>query len=72
MLAVLRAMDEEDFAALPDCGEGLSRRIYRAVRQGRTLEEVYTSSGPSSSSAARWRHRAKGAPSSKNRRSASG
>ena len=41
MLAVLRAMDEEDFAALPDCGEGLSRRIYRAVRQGRSLEEVY-------------------------------
>ncbi len=38
---LLRAMDEEDFAALPDCGEGLSRRIYRAVRQGRSLEEVY-------------------------------
>ena len=42
MLAVLRAMDEEDFAALPDCGEGLSHRLYRAVRRGRTLEEVYT------------------------------
>lgn len=40
-LARLRAMDEEDFAALPDCGEGLSHRIFRAVRQGRTLEEVY-------------------------------
>ena len=40
-LAVLRSMSEEGFAALPDCGEGLSRRIYRAVRQGRTLEEVY-------------------------------
>jgi len=40
-LAVLRAMDEGDFAALPDCGEGLSHRLYRAVRQGRTLEEVY-------------------------------
>ncbi len=40
-LAVLRAMDEGDFAALPDCGEGLSNRIFRAVRQGRTLEEVY-------------------------------
>lgn len=40
-LAVLRSMDEEDFAALPDCGEGLSHRIFRAVRQGRTLEEVY-------------------------------
>lgn len=41
-LARLRAMDEEDFAALPDCGEGLSHRIFRAVRQGRTLEEVYS------------------------------
>ena len=40
-LALLRAMGEEDFAALPDCGEGLSHRIYRAVRQGRTLKEVY-------------------------------
>ncbi len=40
-LAVLRSMDEADFAALPDCGEGLSRRIFRAVRQGRTLEEIY-------------------------------
>ena len=39
-LAVLRAMEEADFAALPDCGEGLSHRIYRAVRRGRTLEEV--------------------------------
>lgn len=41
VLAALRAMDEGAFAALPDCGEGLSHRIYRAVRQGRTLEEVY-------------------------------
>ncbi len=40
-LAVLRAMDEGGFAALPDCGEGLSHRLYRAVRKGRTLEEVY-------------------------------
>lgn len=40
-LAVLRSLGEEDFAALPDCGEGLSNRIFRAVRQGRTLEEVY-------------------------------
>ena len=41
MLAALRGMDEGGFAALPDCGEGLSHRLYRAVRQGRTLEEVY-------------------------------
>ena len=40
-LAVLRAMDEGDFAALPDSGEGLDRRLYAAVRRGRTLEEVY-------------------------------
>ena len=41
VLSVLRRMDEGDFAALPDCGEGLSRRLYRAARQGRTLDEVY-------------------------------
>ena len=41
-LAVLRAMGETDFAVLPDCGEGLSHRLYCAVRQGRMLEEVYT------------------------------
>lgn len=41
VLGALRAMDEEDFAALPDCGEGLSHRLYRAARQGRTVEEVY-------------------------------
>jgi len=40
-LAVLRSMGEGSFAALPDCGEGLSHRIFRAARQGRTLEEVY-------------------------------
>ncbi|MDE7171700.1 MAG: nucleotidyltransferase family protein [Oscillospiraceae bacterium] len=40
-LAVLRAMDEEEFAALPDCGEGLFHRLYQGVRQGRTLEELY-------------------------------
>ena len=40
-LARLRVMDEGDFAALPDSGEGLSHRLYRAVRRGRTLEEVY-------------------------------
>ena len=40
-LARLRAMDQGDFAALPDCGEGLDRRLFRAVRQGRSLEEAY-------------------------------
>ena len=41
MLAALRGMDESGFDALPDCGEGLSHRFRRAVRQGRTLDEVY-------------------------------
>ena len=41
VLGALRGMDEEDFAALPDCGEGLSHRLYRAARRGRTVEEVY-------------------------------
>jgi len=41
-LARLRAMTPEDFAALPDCGEGLDRRLYQAVRQGVTLDEVYS------------------------------
>ena len=39
-LAVLRTMAEADFVALPDCGEGLSQRIFRAVRQGVALEEI--------------------------------
>ena len=39
--ALLRAMDEEDFAALPDSGaaEGLPARLYRCARQGAGLEE---------------------------------
>lgn len=41
VLAVLRAMDEGDFAALPDSGEGLANRFSQAVRRGRTLDEVY-------------------------------
>lgn len=41
ILSALRTMDESGFAALPDCGEGLSHRLYRAVRQGRMLDEVY-------------------------------
>ena len=41
VLSALRGMDEGAFAALPDCGEGLSHRLYRAARQGVTLEEVF-------------------------------
>lgn len=36
----LRCMSEAEFALLPDCGEGLSHRLYRAVRQGSTLDEI--------------------------------
>jgi len=35
-------MSSREFAYLPDSGEGLSNRLTRAVRQGRSLEEIYT------------------------------
>lgn len=38
--ARLRTMTEEAFAALPDCGEGLHRRLYKAARSARSLEEL--------------------------------
>lgn len=41
ILSLLRALSPEDFAALPDSGEGLDRRLYEAVRQARTLEQVW-------------------------------
>lgn len=40
MLAKLRTMTPQDFAALPDAGEGLSNRLYEAGRQGRSVSEV--------------------------------
>ena len=36
----LRQLLPEDLAALPDCGEGLSNRLYRAIRQGTSVEEI--------------------------------
>ena len=44
ILARLRTMTVEDFAALPDSGaaEGLPVRLYRCARQGAGLEEFYT------------------------------
>lgn len=36
----LRQMSPAELAALPDCGEGLSDRLFRAVRQGTGLEEI--------------------------------
>ncbi len=41
VLARLRAMTEVGFAALPDCGEGLSNRLYTAARKALTLTEFY-------------------------------
>lgn len=40
ILARLRTMTEDEFAALPDCGEGLHRRIYKAVRETCSVEEL--------------------------------
>ncbi len=36
----LRRLEPDELAALPDCGEGLSNRLYRAIRQGGGLEDI--------------------------------
>ena len=41
VLARLRSMDLSEFEALPDSGEGLASRLYRAARTGASLEEVW-------------------------------
>jgi len=42
VLAVLRMMREEDFAKVPDCAaEGLYHRVFDAVRESRSLAELY-------------------------------
>ena len=41
VLSRLRELEQADFAALPDCGEGLANRLYRACRQAVGLEELY-------------------------------
>lgn len=41
VLARLRSMERSDFEALPDSGEGLANRLYRAARTGTSLEEVW-------------------------------
>ncbi len=41
VLCRLRTMSPEDFAALPDMGEGLEHRLYRAARQALSLKELY-------------------------------
>ena len=40
LLSRLRCLPERAFAALPDAGEGLENRLFRAARQGAGLEEV--------------------------------
>lgn len=42
ILAKLRSMPEDDFAAYDPGGEGLYHRLYDAVRQATTLEELLT------------------------------
>lgn len=37
----LRTMDETDFAALPDCSEGLEHRLVQAAAQAETLDQFY-------------------------------
>ena len=41
VLARLRSLEAEDFARLPDCGEGLSNLLRDAARQAQTLDELY-------------------------------
>lgn len=36
----LRQMSPDELAALPDCGEGLSNRLYQAIRQGSGLDDI--------------------------------
>ena len=40
LLLKLRQMEPEQFAALPDCTEGLDRRLYRCARQAGSVEEL--------------------------------
>ena len=41
ILARLRALDEAAFLSLPDAGDGLGRRLFRAVQEGSSLEEIH-------------------------------
>ncbi len=43
VLAKLRTLTAEDFAKLPDISNGAENRIYRAVRESASLEELYAS-----------------------------
>lgn len=41
ILSRLRMFDKEYFCSLPDCADGLGTRLYDAVRNGNTLNEIY-------------------------------
>lgn len=41
MLAMLRTLSKEQLAQLPDISEGLEHRLWRAIRQSSTLDELY-------------------------------
>lgn len=41
MLPVLRKLESDALKTLPDLSEGLENRIYAAIRQGRSLEEIH-------------------------------
>jgi len=55
MLAVLRRMTPEDILRLPDISEGIENRIYGAIRQACSLDEVYSISKSKRYTAARIR-----------------
>lgn len=42
MIYRLRRMSADELAALPDCGEGLSNRLYEAIHQGTSIDEILT------------------------------
>ncbi len=41
ILAVLRRLNEQELASLPDLSEGLEHRLSSAIRQARSLDELY-------------------------------
>ncbi len=41
ILCVLRSIPKEEFPSLPDISEGLEHRLYKAVQQARSLEELF-------------------------------
>ncbi|MBP1580966.1 MAG: nucleotidyltransferase family protein, partial [Oscillospiraceae bacterium] len=41
VLARLRTLSKEQLASLPDCSEGLENRLYQAIRDSISLEEIW-------------------------------